>query len=419
MSEQNRVLSEGESPELSGWRRLLAEAGSRVEHTLDDLKYALKRRSGYTEPINVQLYRGYGTAKRARVAGRVLEAEQITAPSPDDSSWANFVRMFKTFESDEVPGARVRIELAGHSIEVTTDSEGFFEHAFEGGPFVTGQLGVTCELLEPVGQSKGQPQGTTFRGEVFIPRPEAQFVVISDVDDTVMHTDATSLLRSAIHTLLTNSYGRVPFPGVAAFYRALHRGTLDERRAAEGLNPFFYLTSSMWNVYDVMRLFFEVNRVPAGPILMRDLGLTSTQLLKGTHEEHKVARVRELMELYPEKRFLLIGDTGQRDAEIYLAIVEELAASGDAERVVAVYLRDVSSGARDKAVRAIVEQIRAHNVACLAAESSAHHARHAAQAGLIDPDSLGEIEGESEQDQAAEREGKPSQVVKHTMNPAL
>ena len=279
---------------------------------------AIKRKVGLTEPLSVQVYRGYGVSRRVVVSGRVIEDEDVTPPSRDDSAWDNLVRSYKTFETDEVHGARVRVTLAGETGEATTGREGFFEVAFEGGHYPAGRQEVTAELLSPLDHAgKGNQEQTVFRGEVFVPRPQAEFVVISDVDDTVMHTEATSLVRMVLNTVLTNAYGRVAFPGVGEFYRALARGTSGGKLAGENPNAFFYLTSSMWNVYDVMRLFFDANGVPAGPILMRDLGLTRRHLLKGTHSEHKLARVEELMDLYDDKRFVLIGDTGQHDAEIY------------------------------------------------------------------------------------------------------
>ena len=398
---------------LSGWKKTLAEVGSKIEHSIDDLKYAIKRRGGYSEPINVQCYRGYGTTKQAVVAGRVLEDEGLVAPQPDDSVWENIKRTWKMIETDEVPRARVRLSLAGQSAEVTCDDEGYYDHTFAFDRLPGGVLPLEAELLEPLGQKDGRPQNTRFSGEVFVPRAEAKVIVVSDVDDTVMHTGATSLLKATINTMLHNAHSRVAFAGVAAFYQALHHGpsqggritaasaasAASAAREAEGVNPFFYLTSSMWNIYDVMRVFFEVNGIPQGPILMRDLGLSPTKLIKGTHEEHKLARVRELMALYPQHRFVLIGDTGQHDAEIYRDAVAELAEKSEAERVAAVYLRDVSDDARDTAVGAIVEQIRGFGVGCVTAETSRDHAQHAAAAGLIDPGLLDAVDAEAKSDE--------------------
>ena len=380
----------------SDWQRRLAQVGSRVEHVVDDARMAIKRKVGLTEPLSVQVYRGYGTPRRVMVSGRVIEDEDVSPPSRDDSAWDNLVRSYKTFETDEVHGARVRVTFAGESGEATTGREGFFEVAFEGGHYPAGRQEVTAELLSPLDHAgKGNQEQTTFRGEVFVPRPQAEFMVISDVDDTVMHTRATSLVRMVLNTVLTNAYGRVAFPGVGEFYRALARGTSGGELAGENPNAFFYLTSSMWNVYDVMRLFFDANGVPAGPILMRDLGLTRRHLLKGTHSEHKLARVEELMDLYDDKRFVLIGDTGQHDAEIYGEV-----ARARPERVAAVYLRDVSGDSRDGEIKKVLDDLRQRGVPCVAAETSRDHARHAAEIGLIAPLAVEGVHADADRDES-------------------
>ena len=385
---------------LTGWRKLVAGVGSGVEHTVDDLKHAVKRHFGYAEPIHVQLYRGWGTPTRVTVLGRVLEREGPGAPEPDESTWDNVARIYKAFESDEIPGARVRVEFAGQARELEADREGYLEATFEAGAgegaFGEGVLPVRAELLGPLSDDADQKRH--FEGEVFVPAAADELIVISDVDDTVMHTEATSLLKAAFNTLRRNAYRRTAFPGVSAFYRALRDGS------EAGTASFFYLTSSAWNVYDVMRLFFEVSDVPTGPILMRDLGLSPDKLVKGTHSRHKLRRVREILATYPDKRFVLIGDTGQHDAEIYRDVIEGLAEDGDAGRVAAVYLRDVSPDRRDAQVQEIIDHLGELGVPAVADETSHAHAEHAATLGLVDPSRLGEIKGQADEDADAKAE---------------
>lgn len=378
-------------------RSFLPSIAHGIEQTIDALRYRLQRRRGYTDPIAVQPYRGYGTTKHARASARVLEDEGGPAPSPDDTAWENFRRSVKMLETDEVPGAKVRVRFAGQEKLIAADEEGYVLCDFDaaaspGGVFAPGRPEVAFELIEPHARKQ---EKTRFQGEIFIPRHDAQWVIVSDVDDTVLHTQATSLVKMAVGTLFSNAYGRIAFPGVAAFYRALHKA---DAQGKDGRNPIFYLTSSPWNVYDMIKTFCEFHGLPAGPLLMRDLGVGGGRSLKGGHEEHKLARARELLELYPEQRFILIGDTGQHDAEIYLEVCRQSAA-----RVLAVYLRDVSAAAeRDTAVAAIVDQIRALGVPCVAAEDTIAHARHAAQQGWIGEADLHAVRGGTRKD---EREG--------------
>ena len=70
---------------------------------------------------------------------------------------------------------------------------------------------------------------------------------------------------------------RLPFPGVAAFLRALYAGAGGGER-----NPLFYVSSSPWNIYDLLSEFFSLNDIPIGPVLfLRDWGLTDVELVPG------------------------------------------------------------------------------------------------------------------------------------------
>ena len=155
------------------------------------------------------------------------------------------------------------------------------------------------------------------------------------MDDTVLQSEVTSFLRAARMVLLENALTRLPFPGVAAFYRALERGAT----GAEA-NPIFYVSSSPWNLYDVIDGFLEAQRIPAGPLLLRDWDLGR---LSERHARHKGVVIREIFDTYPELPFLLVGDSGQEDPEIYAELVRERPG-----RVKAVYIRNVSATSRAK-----------------------------------------------------------------------
>ena len=142
---------------------------------------------------------------------------------------------------------------------------------------------------------------------VLVPSPDAAFGVISDIDDTIVHTNATSLLGMA-RSIIRNAASRLPFEGVADLYRALHV----ER------NPIFYVSSSPWNLYELLHDFMEINGIPHGPMFLQDWGIDESTLILASHTEHKLAQIQTLVDYYPELKFVLIGDSGQHDPEIYL-----------------------------------------------------------------------------------------------------
>jgi len=342
------------------------------------------------DPVQIVGYRGYGTADRALVLGRVLQDEGIRAPQAAQSRWRNLLATLRRIESDPLPFARVRAKLpdardAAHA-EIVADDEGFIRHWLSAPQSLTppGWHTVALDLADP---PNGQAVRTT--AQVLAPAPTATFGVVSDMDDTVLQSEVTSFLRAARMVLLENALTRLPFPGVAAFYRALDRGAT----GAEA-NPIFYVSSSPWNLYDVIDGFLEAQRIPKGPLLLRDWDFGK---LTEQHARHKGVVIREIFDTYPELPFLLVGDSGQEDPEIYAELVRERPG-----RVKAVYIRNVSTNPeRSERIRALAREVAEAGSTLVLADDTLAVARHAAMHGWIASDALDEIGGEKRDDKGA------------------
>jgi phosphatidate phosphatase APP1 len=111
-------------------------------------------------------------------------------------------------------------------------------------------------------------------GHILVPPAASQFGVISDVDDTILVSGVTNLLRMARLAFLNNARTRLPFAGVAAFYRALQSGP-----ESTLFNPVFYVSSSPWNLYDLLVDFCAVQGIPKGPFMLRDVGVDEDKFL--------------------------------------------------------------------------------------------------------------------------------------------
>jgi phosphatidate phosphatase APP1 len=313
----------------------------------------------------------------------VLEDRGIRPADQTDSAWRNLSNMYRRFESDEIPGARVLARYGGVEQTVVADDEGFFEaRLVPDAPPPHDRLWHTVELtlLEP--RSAGQVE-IHAAGRVLVPPSTAQFGVISDIDDTVIRTDATSLVRMLRATFLENARTRLPFPGVAALYRALQSG-------ADGatLNPLFYVSSSPWNIYDMLEEFFAFQQIPAGPLLLRNWGFSPAERRSSSrHREHKLETIHQILDTYVTLPFVLIGDSGQEDPEIYRVVVGRYP-----KRILAIYIRNVSrSTRRISAIQALVEEVAAAGSTLVLADDTLAAARHAAEQGWIAPQELDEI----------------------------
>jgi phosphatidate phosphatase APP1 len=226
----------------------------------------------------------------------------------------------------------------------------------------------------------------TATGLVLVPPADARFGVISDMDDTVLQSHATSLWRMAKLTFLRNARTRMPFEGVGAFYRALARGP-----SGANHNPIFYVSSSAWNIYDLLVDFLDLNDIPAGPLLLRDLGLGKNKQQLFGHA-HKLEKIERILGTYPELSFVLIGDSGQDDPKIYRQAVLDFPG-----RIAAVYIRDIVANHR-ASVEELAEEIREHGVDMLLVEHTVAAAVHAAEKGLISARDVADIRREANLD---------------------
>ena len=341
----------------------------------------------YRDPVQIVGYRGYGSADRALVLGRVLQNEGVRAPQPLQSRWRNLIATLRRIESDPLPFARVRAQAPRPETkpyEIVADDEGFLRYwlpqAVPAGS--TGWHPVELALADP-------PNGTSVvaRAEVLVPAPTATFGVVSDMDDTVVQSEVTNFLRAARVVLLENALTRLPFPGVAALYRALERGAT----GAEA-NPIFYVSSSPWNLYDVIDGFLTAQRIPTGPLLLRDWDLGR---LTERHATHKATAIREIFDTYPALPFVLVGDSGQEDPEIYATVVRE-----HPGRVKAVYIRNVTPNVeRTDRIQALAREVASAGSTLVLADDTLAVAKHAAMHGWIASDSLAEISGEKRDDE--------------------
>jgi phosphatidate phosphatase APP1 len=285
----------------------------------------------------------------------------------------------------------VRVEASFQSITqtATTDEEGYFEFRIKLPQPIIGNKAwkrIRLELLDIVVRNQIPPVAY---GHVFVPSENVEFGVISDIDDTVVPTGATRFWEMLKTTFTGNAHTRVPFPGVAAFYQALSKGLVGYEN-----NPFFYVSSSPWNLYDFLRELMSIHNIPQGPLMLRDIGLSREHFFAGSHSEHKLVQIERIFEIVHDIPFILIGDSGQHDAEIYLQVIRDFPG-----RVKMVYIRDVDPFSHDKVLK-IGNEIRNLGVEMMLLADTIEAARHAVSKGWILEGDIADIAEEKKEDEA-------------------
>ena len=304
-----------------------------AEDWLDGWSGRRRARAGRSRPATIDAHAGYAHAGGTEVLGRALEEPSLWTPSEADGRLANLVGVGRLFATRELPHAAVELRHHAGTSVATTDEEGYLRATLPARPLPpdTRWDAVAARVLPdgPDGADETRPVAATgaMPPDMVGSRPvelpilrvgrSARFGVISDIDDTVMRTGAENLARNLWTTFTGNPLTREVYERVPALYRGLARH--GGRRA----NPIFYLSSSPWNLYGLIRDVLTRNGVPWGPIFLRDFGLDERKFIKGTHGQHKLSHARALMQAHDGLPFLLIGDLGQADAEIYAELARE------------------------------------------------------------------------------------------------
>ncbi|MEQ6903253.1 phosphatase domain-containing protein [Nocardioides sp. YIM 152588] len=312
--------------------------------------------------FRIETYLGHGSAAGVVVRGRVLDNPPPSPALEGESIGAAIRRSVGQFLTDELPGVPLRIRVGDAEVEAVSDDEGYFRADLAPGPPDGSWTGPWVEgwveLAEPY---RGLEPGDRTPLMVRIPGPAARFGVISDVDDTILETGVQRVGRMLRNTLTGSALTRTPFPGAAELYRDLE----------DGANPFFYVSSSPWNLHSFLVAFLEHRGFPLGPLLLRDLIGTAAG------RAPKRDRIDEVLARHPGLPFVLIGDSGEKDPAIYADTVRR-----HPGRIRAVYIREVRLDPGDGRVEAATDGWDEDVPFVLAADSDAVR-RHAASIGLL------------------------------------
>jgi phosphatidate phosphatase APP1 len=323
---------------------------------------------GLTNQVTIKVYHGYGYKEKVIVHGHVLLFGPLPRKKYRKSVIRNTFALFRLFLVKPYKKIIVQLEYDGKTYQAETADDGFYkcewdnlENNKKGWQEITATIRKDEQLIA---QTKGQ---------IYFPY-STQYGFISDIDDTFLISYSSNLRKRLFVLFTQNARSRKPFEGVVKHYQLLSLGNT----TAENPNPFFYVSSSEWNLYDYLVEFTKVNLLPGGVYLLNQLKRFS-QLLKTGQNNHstKFIRITRILEHFPQQKFVLLGDSSQQDPFIYLSIVTHFPA-----QIYAVYIRDILP-ANKQEVLAVLQQIESMGIKCCLFNNSSEAIIHSHQIGLI------------------------------------
>jgi phosphatidate phosphatase APP1 len=317
-----------------------------------------------TPPVRLQPYFGYRSHERL-----VLSARALRLPDRGfDMRGRRAVRtMLGHFTSRVEADVAVTLEIEVGSRarirhEASTDREGFVHFDIALDPPLDVPLHPTWEGVRLRWFNREGPQW--IEGQVLTPGTDGRLAVISDIDDTVIETGVTGGLRSVVRNwrrlVAEMPDQRIAVPGADVFYGALGGGKVPpgelrpQRRIPATHRPFFYVSSSPWNLFSYLVAFLRAKGLPLGPLLLRNWRFDRATFGSKGHGEHKSAAIAAIMEMFPNLRFALIGDDTQGDLPAYAEAVERCPG-----RVAAIFIRTTTPdrlSPAGQAARAAIEE---------------------------------------------------------------
>jgi phosphatidate phosphatase APP1 len=369
-----------------------------------------------TEPMLIP-FLGHGSPQRVQIGARavlgrpdararrfpvpeqgVLAPVRPPAEAPARRSRRTVLRTsLSRFLTVEVADAPVTVRTPGAAATVRSDRDGYLDVVVEEPGLSPGWHDVELTLAD----------APAVRAPVLVVARDVRLGLVSDVDDTILETGLTRGLAFLRISLLTEVGERAPLPGAAALYRAL------VCRTGEAGLPVFYLSTSPWNLHEMLLEFIALRGFPLGPLLLTDWGPGRSNLFRIGAREHKLGLIGRILAEHPDMALLLVGDTGQLDPEIYAAAARE-----HPGRIRAIYVR--RTGTHDlrrlAEVDALAAEVTAAGVPMLAVDDSVQIAEHAATLGLLDPAQVEQVRAETETEAAAHRMPWPADVLRQHRN---
>ena len=279
--------------------------------------------------IPILTYYSYlSVGKYIRFAGTILRAPaDMLYIGDENTTFQHIKNLYKLYTPHFFKNAMLEVRYRGYFTLCNIDYKGNFVVPLpeESEEFLIDDIRIRL-IIDNFGYTVYAPNLVHER--LYI--SDYKYGLITDIDDTILHTGATTLFTRLKQIIFTRPDERRSIEGMPDVYRRL---------AADGAK-IFYVSNSEANLFPVISTFLHSHRFPQGACFLRKNKLLSYFLhhKKGHRSpiSHKLRVISMLMRTQPKKRFILVGDNGQHDPVIYKEVIRRFPG-----RVSYVFLRDI------------------------------------------------------------------------------
>ena len=229
--------------------------------------------------------------------------------------------------NDERKNVLVTLQAQERTFETRTDDEGYFDF----------EISFPTKSLRPHEKATlflpRQPKVST-SCKTWIPSSQRQIGIISDFDDTLIVSDVTHKLKLAYQLLLKNYKQREAVAGMPKRFREILAKSPDK--------PLFIITGSPKQFNIVIQKFLDYHRFPKRILITKQIHGDKSWSPFRQHD-YKTKQIERLINLYPKIHWVLFGDSGEQDPEIYMKLAKKYP-----DKIKEIFIRNVKSGKIEK-----------------------------------------------------------------------
>ena len=269
---------------------------ARIEDRINRALNRVPASRGWRESIIP--FTGYGSSEQLRILARIvlrpsndLGLVQVASAMLYRRGWRNFINVSRV-------EPKATIVIGDVRIPVVADRGGYVDARVINPGLTPGWHNLTIE-------GEG---GASAIAPVQVVDDSVDFGIVSDIDDTILSTWLPRPMIAAWNSFVLTEQARQAVPGMARFYQSL----LKDHPGA----PIIFVSTGAWNTYPMIQRFIARHGIPKGAMLLTDWGPTNTGWFR-SGQDHKRRCLHELARDFPNIRWVLVGDDGQHDPEIY------------------------------------------------------------------------------------------------------
>lgn len=316
----------------------------------------------------IKLYTGFGNNQSCFVYGHALALSPLSRKKYRNNFLYNTLALLRLFMVKPIAGAEIKMVWEEISYTAISETDGFFKFEWRSETkLLPGCYTVQADLIQ---KTSGNISASA-KASLIIPSVN-EFAFISDIDDTFLISHSSNLRKRLFVLLTENAHSRKPFEGVVKHYQLLHTA------GAGTTNPFFYVSSSEWNLYNYITEFSKENKLPDGVYLLNQIKRFKDVFKTGQNNHStKFMRIVRILEAYQGQQFVLLGDDSQEDPNIYASVVSYFP-----KKIFCVYIRSVSKRIKPAVVNKLKEIEAMGTLTCYFKHSS-EAIEHSKKIGLI------------------------------------